>query len=96
MSRWVLVEFGVVILNIHIVAYAKEFLTIFVATCEQDGSDAHNIVNWELAVIRSIALQKTKINDEILNSIESEEPKKAKKKNTQNRLSRSSILKVSE
>ena len=52
----VLVELGAVILHVHVVADAQELLAVLVAARQQDGGDAHDVIHWQLAVIRCVAL----------------------------------------
>ena len=52
----VLVELGAVVLDVHVVADAEELLAVLVAARQQDGSDAHDVVHWQLAVVRCVAL----------------------------------------
>ena len=54
--RRVLVELGVVVLDVHVVADAEELLAVLVAAREQDGSDADDVVHWQVLVVWSIAL----------------------------------------
>lgn len=56
-GRWVLIEFGAVVLDIDVVSNAEELLAILVGTCEQHSCDAHDVRHWQLIVIWRISLE---------------------------------------
>lgn len=59
-GRWVLVELNLVVLDVDIVADAKELLAVLVGACEQDGGHTDDIAHGQLAMVRGITLHASK------------------------------------
>lgn len=57
---WVLVELNGVVLDVDVVADAKELLTVLVGAGEQDGGHSDDVAHGQLAVVRGVTLHASK------------------------------------
>ena len=56
LGGWVLVQLGLVVLDVAVVANSEEFLVVLVTAGEQHSCDTDDIVGWDFRNVRRASL----------------------------------------